>query len=733
MKKRILFPALLSLLGLFGSCTDDFRNDEGDGFVSISAKLNDEMINMSRAVSDAEQEELKANATIWISEPGKGVVRKYKGFENVPAAIGLKSGAYLVEIWAGDSVAGSWDKKWFKAAEPFEVSYGQTTQVNAVCKIANVAVAVRYPDGIEEVINDLTFTVNHPQAELVFNGVEDAADKTAYFMMTSTAKDLRYTLKGKQIDGKEINISNTLRGVKSGVKYILRLKYDPEGEQAGGVAFDFVTEEEPMGDTENVELIAPPLIQGYGFKITETQVVPQGKIGRKVVHISSSTNVTEAVITSELFKPFLNENSVDLTRVNDDVRNLLASNGITFKYHDPYEAVEDDDTEGGDTKYDDATLMHINFNADLLDQLPNGEHVFLISALDDQGHRSVRSFRLKVTDSSTQVLPSVADDATFDAVTLRAVLLKDNVEKIGFNWRLQGDTEWNFIEGTTGSRAYDAGSQFYATITGLKDGIAIEYAPVADEFVDVVSIIRTKEHSYLPNSSFEQWFKNSKGAWLPCDKEADMFWDTGNHGSITTGVNVTEYDETIYHSGSRSIKLESKYPSILGMGKFAAGNVFIGKYLKTDGTNGILGWGRPWSERPKGLKGYVKYRPVPIDQGKPEYGYNKGDMDKGLIKIALVNNSVTYGSEVYGFVVETKNPTTGLFTDDADYVVALGKLVLTEATEGEGLVEFDIEIKDVHPGAFNHIIIVASSSMGGDYFAGGVGSTMWLDDVQVYY
>ena len=731
--KKIFIPALFGVLALFGSCTDDFRNDDGDGYVAISARLSDEMTNMGRAVSEAEQADLKANATIWISEQGKGVVRKYKGFDSMPAAIGLKSGNYTAEIWAGDSVAGSWDTKWYKASVPFEVSQGQTTQVNATCRIANVAVAVRYPEGIEEVINDLAFTVTHPQAEMVFNGVEDAANKTAYFMMNSTAKDLRYTLTGKQIDGKDINISNTLRGVRSGVKYTLRIKYDPEGEQAGGVAFDFVLEEEPLGDNNNVELIAPPLIQGYGFKISETQVVPVGKVGRKVVHIASATNVVEAILTSELLQPFLTDNSVDLTRVDDDVRNLLAANGITFKYHDPSEQITDDDTEGSDNKFEGSTLMHINFNAELLDKLPEDEFAFLISALDDQGRRSVRSLRLKVTASSSQAIPAEDADATFDSVILRAILLKDDVEKIGFNWRIKGDAEWNFVDGIVGSRAHDAGTQFYAQLTGLPEDTDIEYAPVADEYVDVTSIIRTKQHAYLPNSSFEDWVTNSSGAWVIANSESEAFWGSGNDGSITMNVNVTMPDETIHHSGSKSIKLVSSYPSIVGIGKFAAGNVFIGKYLETAGTNGILGWGRPWSERPKGLRGYVKYRPVAIDYAKPDKGYNKGDLDRGLIKIALVNNSVKYGNDTWGFVVKTADGDAGLFQDDASYVVALGKLVLTEATEGEELIYFDIPLEDVNPGPFNHIILVASSSMGGDYFAGGVGSTMWLDDVQVYY
>lgn len=736
MKKIIFLSVAMAVTALFGSCTDDPRPDGGDGYVSITASVNDDMHVMtspSRAITDTELEDLKANATVWITQKGKGVVRKYKGLENVPATIGLKSGQYIAEVWAGDSVAASWDKKWYRAYVPFEVEYGKVTEVKAECNIVNVAVAVRYPEGIEEVLSDIAFTVNHPKAELVFNGTEDAANKTAYFMMNSTDKDLRYTLTGTQIDGVPVTITNTLKGVKSGIKYILKVKYDPEGEVAGGVAFDFVVEEEPMGTSETNTIVAPPTIVGYGFNINENQVVPVGKVGRKVVHIISATNVVEAVITSDVFKPFLGSVSADLTRVNDDTRNLLAANGLSFKYHDPSEAVDDDNVEGSDHNFEGATSMHINFEDKMLNALQNGDYSFLISALDDQGNRSVRALRFKVTSSSAQTIAPTPTDVTYESVTLRAVLLKDGVEKVGFNWRKEGDVDWNYIDGVVTSRSYDSGTQFQATITDLADGQVIEYAPVADEYVDVVSKITSKRHSYLPNGGFEDWIQNTKGAWLVCAKESEMFWDSGNHGSITTGTNVTEPDGNIKVSGNYSIKLESKYPSVLGIGKFAAGNVFIGKYLATNGTNGVLGWGRPWSERPKGLRGYVRYRPVAIDQPKADKGYNKGDMDKGLVKIALVNNSVAYGSEEYGFVVKTADGDAGLFQDDGSYVVSLGRLVLTEATPGDGFIEFDIPLEDVNPGPFNRIIIVASSSMGGDYFAGGVGSTMWLDDIQIYY
>ena len=49
------------------------------------------------------------------------------------------------------------------------------------------------------------------------------------------------------------------------------------------------------------------------------------------------------------------------------------------------------------------------------------------------------------------------------------------------------------------------------------------------------------------------------------------------------------------------------------------------------------------------------------------------------------------------------------------------------------MVEFTIPLKYREGRIPTDIILVASSSRYGDYFAGGVGSTMWLDDLKLIY
>lgn len=67
-------------------------------------------------------DELAAKTLIWISN-SKGLVRKFDGVGQVPAeGIWLNSDNYIAEAWTGDSVSASFDKKYFKAREPFTIS-----------------------------------------------------------------------------------------------------------------------------------------------------------------------------------------------------------------------------------------------------------------------------------------------------------------------------------------------------------------------------------------------------------------------------------------------------------------------------------------------------------------------------------------------------------------------------------------------------------------------------------
>ena len=215
-----------------------------------------------------------------------------------------------------------------------------------------------------------------------------------------------------------------------------------------------------------------------------------------------------------------------------------------------------------------------------------------------------------------------------------------------------------------------------------------------------------------------------------------IFWDSGNHGSATMKKNVTQPEATIKKSGNYSAKLESQFVGIGSIGKFAAGNAFVGKYLDTQGTDGVLGFGRQFSTRPTSLHGYVFYTPAEVaytSSSVPDVA--KGDMDCGIIYVALLDGTTeTYNGSTFPVIVQTK--TAKLFDKNGANVIAYGELVLEGTVTGEGGEQFaeiniPLEYKrtDVVP---SYMMVVCSASKNGDYFVGGP-SVMYIDDFSFVY
>ena len=205
-----------------------------------------------------------------------------------------------------------------------------------------------------------------------------------------------------------------------------------------------------------------------------------------------------------------------------------------------------------------------------------------------------------------------------------------------------------------------------------------------------------------------------------------MFWDSGNHGSATLNKNVTTPDETYKQDGKYSAKLQSQFVGIGIIGKFAAGNLFAGLYVGTDGTDGILDFGRPFTSRPAKLKGYIKYTPGTVDYSSTDE-LAKGATDIGNIYIAI-------GDWEAPVRITTKDK--NLFDKNDTKIIAYGEWNITTTTQGSdgGLTEFEIPLDyrslDRIP---TYIVIVASASKYGDYFTGSSSSTMWLDDLKLVY
>lgn len=264
---------------------------------------------------------------------------------------------------------------------------------------------------------------------------------------------------------------------------------------------------------------------------------------------------------------------------------------------------------------------------------------------------------------------------------------------------------------------------FTAVLRHLTPSTTYDYEIIIDSQSDGIEQFTTESAPQLPNSGFEDWHKPGK-VWLIHGENDEMFWDSGNWGSATLNKNVTNYDESTYHGGRRSAKLTSEYIVL----KFAAGNLFSGEYKETDGTNGILDFGRPFTVRPTGLKGWFKYTSTPITKTDPSEELplsEKGMPDRGTVWIAL-------GDWDKPVEIRTNPKNRKLFDINDSHIIAYQEIIWDQTVPNWTEFRLDLDYRSFTRKP-TYIIIVASASIYGDYFIGGEGSTLWVDDFELVY
>ncbi len=279
-------------------------------------------------------------------------------------------------------------------------------------------------------------------------------------------------------------------------------------------------------------------------------------------------------------------------------------------------------------------------------------------------------------------------------------------------------------------------TKYSVTIRNLSPGTKYVYKVKAGTSVTEEQEATTIPLHQLPNRSFDNWSTDADNAKLYCPWGVGetSFWDTGNRGATTVGnSNSVPTDDTSTGSGKAAF-LESKYIVI----KFAAGNIFTGKYLKTDGTNGILGFGRPFTGFPTKMSFDYKYTTSEITKiGDDKYSYLMGRPDSCQVYIALWHvpegQEEVYNGEKFPLIIRTRpGAEQSLFSKDNPRVIAYGSMTKGTNVPNWTTETITLDYKNTTQ-APTHILVVASSSKYGDFFVGGPGSTLTLDNIQLIY
>lgn len=728
MKKVFLIIGIISSLC---ACRQENRYlGEGEGALSLQVTMGEAVEVVSRtSLGDEELEALKNDCKVRIYE-GDKLIRKYSSWSSVPEKIDLSAGTdYRVRVVAGDSVSASLDKKYYEGVETFSVVDGQTTSVEVNCNIANTLVKVNFSEELKTYLASgaVTVSVDATDGALDYSWSEEGTESpVGYYMLPSGKEYLTCVFNATTKNGKKITQTNKIEPAKASTLYTLTYALSTEEPEhptdEGGAFFSLKVDETPLyTQKEEIGIYRRPVIRVMSgeeeistdspwFLSLNSSVSPQ-------IIMSGSSALTTASVEGTLLEKLGLSGIIDL--LSEESVGALQQKGISL-------------TISAEAQGKQIVMDWGNSWNELLKEETMYSLRYVLA--DEQGKQRELDWQIVVSDMNVQAVEIPRFETWADRTVFYGEVIEGHTpgaETVySFQYRKKGEEVWS-----QNIPAVLSGQTIKSDVLkGLTPGTTYEYRILEDTKIsNMICEVTTEEASVLPNSGFENWSGDIPK--LIYGSGESMFWDSGNHGSQKVDMNVTTPDSAVKHSGNYSAKLSSIYANMLGIGQFAAGNIFIGQYLKTQMSgftgHGVLGLGRPFASRPLALRGYIRYISGNVDKGGDKIA--NGTQDKGIIYIALTDGE---GEEFEGtrwsFVIKTKE--SKFFDKNGANVVAYGDKIWEASTEGEGMHEFIIpfEYKSMER-IPNRIMLVAAASQFGDYFQGSTGSVMWLDDLELIY
>lgn len=378
--------------------------------------------------------------------------------------------------------------------------------------------------------------------------------------------------------------------------------------------------------------------------------------------------------------------------------------------------------KGTDLKEVKITSLKLGSTAATMDPDPVGQTVDFSQPISivvsDYGRESFWTLYAEVVDASVSM-------TQVDAWTRVAWLYADAAEgkDNGFEYRLNGQSEWTRIDAAD---ITESKGRLIACLKHLSPATAYEVRAFSDTDVTATETFTTGTEAQLPNAGFDEWWLDGK-VWNPWAQGGTPYWDSGNKGATTLGDSNTQPTEDTPSGTGYAAQLKSEFKGLGSIGKLAAGNIFTGVYVRTDGTNGILSFGREFSQRPTRLTAMLKYKNAPISHVGTEVRFKewKGRPDTCQVYIALTDWAAP-------LEIRTNPKNRQLFDPTDSHVIAYGTVCYGTDVPQWTPVSIDLEYRSTSR-VPKYILVVCSTSKYGDYFVGGSGSELDIDDLTLEY
>ncbi|MBD9180108.1 MAG: DUF4493 domain-containing protein [Odoribacter splanchnicus] len=700
--KNILFYILL--LFLFTACQKEAEKGDrgGSGWLAVDFFTDNSV-------------QSRANEPLYVLEIQKAdgtVVSRFEDCNDITDRILLPVGTYRLIATDGEEVVAEFESPFYKCEQEVKIEAAVTKDISMICTQANVKVSVEYSDLIKEKFADYSLEVTNGEGSLLFGKGENRAG-----FLKEVDGTLVWNL--NLDNGQEkFQLTKTITGVEPRQYYRFRFDVKESGDEnegafVPGIVVDTTTDifnwlcEIVLKDS-----IAKPEIKGQGFDLNDRILVLNDARGADAkVDITALAKIQELKLrhNSSEVKALGVPEVVTISNITPELKNAVNTAGITW----------------GNESVLDAQQATVDFSG-LLNKLPLGEYEFYLSVYDARK-------RLVIDTLYASVIPDmdhIAQNAVRYEIWAKCATVsglwytKDKPEGLGLEYSTD-QISWTSVP--AGQIAFnEAGKSFRISMTGLQPATTYYYRTVSNDFTsDDVKTFTTESEIQVPYLNFDTWFKagengNGSGKNWYLGESGNKYWDSGNEGANTMSEKnptAPDYTNKVAIEGNEaSAYLETK----VVFGVMAAGNIYTGDFIKaivslTD-PGAQLDFGIPYNGRPTSLTGYYKYQPVNVTQtSRPNV--SKGDLDSCHVYVAL------FADWTSAFRVNTQ---TGTFVN-LNEAIAYGEMKDSRTMSDFEKFEFEIKYRD-ETRIPTYILIVATASKYGDYFTGGEGSKLWLDE-----
>ena len=785
---RLLKYVMMAMAAVFtlGSCNEFEMLEKATGYLSVSLQKDDEVHSKALVAPAPDQ---VFSLTI-LDDKGNQVadVPDHRTLEVDP--ITLVAGLYHVDAVSGANMSAAWDSPFYAGQTSVKVMADKNNHAEIICSLANVMVTAEFSSDYGKYFEEYTLTVDNGEEALVFSNLTGTLDRTGYFRVTGV---LNWRLYIKNTDGAYFEKSGSYTGVEAQEHYKLKFQVKDEADdQTGAAAFKIVIDdsinpavEYPLTLNFGVSTY-PAIAPNEGFDVSGDTPYPYGDASVKKLTVTAASGLSslrvlkpssfeyELVQASPSVVPDLKNLGIEAESVDYGATTTVIDITSYVKNHpvgSSHLAVMVYDIKGHMTRLDVYVNIISDVQADVVSVVPAPTSAVITARWFDATRPaglgleykkaseaswtkvaqsaitfddSAKTFSAEITGleintayefrpytdkdkelrsmSFTTLAGYAAPEAVASAPWAKFAVVSGNwdgprPEGLTFEYRASGASAWTTADPST-LVFNDAQKTFEGELWGLVPDTTYEFRAVSSESEGEVKTFRTESAGSVYNMNFDDWYKDGK-VWYPYAQNGEHTWDSANKGAATfIGSSTTPAEGSDAVKG-KAARMESKNAIIA----FAAGNLYTGSFGKISGVGAQLDWGVPFTSRPLALKGYYKYSPKKIDKTGSGMSSYKGQMDRGQILVFLTDWTAPFKI----------NTTKGEFVDfDADYIIAYGKL--ESDAQHDDYVEFTIPLEyrtlDKKP---TYVVISACASYLGDYFTGGVGSTMYVDEFSFVY